>query len=98
MQMITRRTKLLMAASGAVGFGLFLACHLWLNHQPAWQVPTALAQLTANTFVHLSWRRGYREASGLARRAAFIGATVPVVMASITISRVFVWPLIARLL
>jgi NhaP-type Na+/H+ or K+/H+ antiporter len=82
-----------MAVSGLTGFIFFLLCN-FLGLRGA--VSIALAQLVINIFVHRSWWRGYKEEKRKwPKRAALVGAIVPVVMASITLRRVLL-PAIGR--
>jgi|GEM_PF-2063820 len=94
---LTRGTRRWMAVSGLVGFAFFLACNFYLKQVVEWRTLTALGQIAANTFVFVTWRRGYQQTAGRLRTVCLIGATVPVVMATITLIRVLI-PILIRTL
>ena len=77
-----------MIVSGATGFTCFVLIHFtkWLRNP----VKAAYLQISANTFVFLSWGSAFLAMEGLAKALALCGTIVPVIMASITIYRVFV--------
>lgn len=87
---LTHGTRRWMIVSGAVGFAFFLTCNFYLKQVVEWRTLTALGQIAANTFVFVTWRRGYLQATGRLRTFCLIGATVPVMMATITVCRVLI--------
>lgn len=74
-----------MAVSGATGFSCFVIIHFTkLLKTPVY---AAMLQLLANTFVFISWGRGFLEMEGFAKLFAFGGTVVPIIMATITVRK-----------
>lgn len=76
-----------MIVSGLTGFGCFLVIHFtkWLPNP----TKAAFLQLAANTFVFVSWGSAFLAMEGLAKAFALCGTIVPVIMASLTIRKVW---------
>jgi hypothetical protein len=76
-----------MVLSGLTGLSCFVIIHFTkLLKSPKY---AAYLQLAANTFVFCVWGRAFLDFSGFAKLFAFGGTVVPVIMATITIWRVF---------
>lgn len=74
-----------MIVSGATGFSCFVVIHFTkLLKTPLY---AAVLQLSANTFVFISWGSACLDAKGFAQLFAFGGTVVPIIMASITIRK-----------
>ena len=83
------RTAVLMGVSGAIGFSLFVVA----NFTSFFHGLDALAgtlQLFANTFVFVSYLRGFKKYTGGKKYFAALGVFIPPIMASITIYRVLI--------
>jgi hypothetical protein len=77
-----------MLISGFTGFVLFLIAN-FTNIFVGLSVFSGILQIVVNIFVFVVWLRAFRQSMGLKKFVAFFGVIVPVVMASITIVRVF---------
>jgi len=72
-----------MGISGAVGLSLFMT----INFTNIWyglDVNAAYTQIAANIFVFISWGKGFLRFYGFKKFFAFLGAAIPVCMASYT--------------
>lgn len=75
-----------MVVSAIIGASCFVIIHFTkLLKNPT---RAAVLQLSANSFVFLSWGAGFLAAHGLAKLFAFGGVVVPVIMATITVCKV----------
>lgn len=83
-----------MAISGATGFSFFLIAN-FTNILVGLSVVAGVLQLVVNAFVFIVWHKAFAERTGFARFVAFWGVIVPVVMAAVTIWRIFL-PLVLR--
>jgi hypothetical protein len=83
------RTSLMMAISGATGFSFFLIAN-FTNLFAGAAVMAGCVQIAVNLFVFLTWGKAFLQRTGQRKWFAFCGVIVPVVMASITLSRVLI--------
>ena len=91
-----KHQKLWMAISGATGFSFFLVAN-FTNVFAGLSLVAGVLQLAVNAFVFIVWHKAFVERTGFGKFVAFWGVVVPIVMASITIWRIFL-PLALHLL
>lgn len=84
---ITQKQK--MVFSGLIGFSFFLIAN-FTNIFQGLNLMAGILQLVVNTFVFRVWLDAFRKTSGLTKFVAFWGIIFPIIMASITIWRVFI--------
>ena len=85
-----------MAISGVTGLAFFLVAN-FTDLFVGLNVVSGLIQIVLNTFVFVTWLRGYRASRGRERFVAFFGVAAPPVLAAITLYRVIL-PFFASLL
>ncbi len=90
---LQKRTAFWMALSGLTGLLLFVIANFTSIFSGS-SVLAGCLQLIANTFVFISWSRGFQEATGLQKFIALLGTIVPVIMGTITIVRVLLPPIL----
>ena len=76
-----------MFISGLTGFAFFLIANFGHVFH-GMDVLAGCIQISINTFVFLTWKRGFMQSTGFAKAFALIGTVVPIIMASITLVRV----------
>lgn len=80
-----------MTISGVTGATFFYVAN-FSNLLRDFSLIAGLLQLMVNAFVFYSWREGYKEETSwnFAKFVAFWGVVIPIVMASVTVWRVFI--------
>ncbi len=81
-------TRVWMVLSGAIGLGAFVIAN-FTDLFAGSSVLAGSVQFVANAFVFVVWSHAYLVSRGLQKVVAGIGALVPLVMAGITLIRVF---------
>ncbi len=83
------KNSLWMMISGATGLSFFFIAN-FTDLFTGLSVFVGCLQICINIFIFVIWRKVFLESSGLKRLIAFFGVIVPIIMASITIWRVFI--------
>jgi len=83
------RISLWMMISGATGFTFFLIANFTALFDSL-NVLAGCMQLAVNAFVFYTWTKAFVKSSGFKKFFAFFGVGMPIIMAGITIFRVFI--------
>ncbi|MBZ0217055.1 MAG: hypothetical protein K8F25_10915 [Fimbriimonadaceae bacterium] len=78
-----------MAISAVTGLTFFLIAN-FTDFFIGLNVVSGLVQISINTFVFLTWLKGFRASHGRARLVAFFGVAAPPVLVGITLYRVII--------
>lgn len=81
--------RLWMGISAATGLAFFLIAN-FTGILAGLNVVSGLIQIMINTFVFMTWLRGYRASHGRERIVAFFGVVSPPILAGITLYRVII--------
>lgn len=84
-----RNHRLWMAISAVTGLVFFLIAN-FTSSFAGLNVVSGIVQIGINSFVFVTWLRGYRASRGRERLVAFSGVVAPPVLASITLFRVII--------
>jgi hypothetical protein len=85
-----------MIVSGLMGATFFVLANI-IHRFEGLNLLAGIIQLCVNAFVFVSWRRGYRLATGKAKTVALIGTIVPCGMAIFTCIHVVIPEIIKSL-